>query len=329
MKRRLLLAYSATAALAPSLVSFSANAQTPYPTRAVRILIPFTAGQGSDILARVIATRLSSQWGQAVVVENKAGANGAIAAQEVARAAHDGNTLLLTSNSPIVINPSLYKNLPYNVTKDFRPVALLAKTPLALVANMQQPFKTVPELIAYAKANPGKLSYSSIGAGSTSHMAMEAFKQATNIDVAHIPYKGSAPALNDLIAGHVQIMLDGLPSCLPYIKGGRIRELAVTGNSESSFLRGVPTLDSLGVNGVPAGGWYGLLVQANTDETIVSKLHADFTALMMKQEFQERLRSLSLESSPATSSAEFGELIRRETSQWEGTAKKLGLFRTE
>lgn len=328
MKRRLVL--SATAALCPWTLGLrQAWPQAPYPSRPVRVLIPFAAGQGSDILARALGEGLTAKWGQPVVVDNKAGGNGAIAAQDLVDAVPDGHTLLLTSNSPIVVNPVLYKSLRYDVQRDFRPVALLSTTPLVLVANLAQPFKTVPELLRYAKANPGKLSYASIGAGSTSHMCMEAFKQAAGIDIVHVPYKGSAPALADVIGGHVQVMIDGLPSALPHVKAGRVQALAVTGPSESSFLPGIPTMDAQGVHGVPAGGWYGLIAPARTDPAIVAKLYEDFTSLMQQEQVKARLRTLSLEPAPRLTMAEFGEMVRRETAMWAETARKLGLYKSE
>jgi tripartite-type tricarboxylate transporter receptor subunit TctC len=307
----------------------TASAQGVYPTRPVRVLIPFAAGQGSDILARALGEQLATRWGQPVVVDNRAGANGAIAAQELAAAAPDGHTLLLTSNSPMVVNPVLYKSLRYDVDRDMRAVALLSTTPLALVANVDKPFTTVTELLAYARSNPGRLSYASIGAGSTSHMCMEAFKQATGIDVVHVPYKGSAPALADVMAGHVDIMIDGLPSALASLKSGKTRALAITGKAESSFLPGVPTLDSLGVKEVPDGGWYGLMAPARTDPAIIAKLHDDFTSLMQRPDVEARLRGLNLEPAPILTSAQFHEMIRRETTMWAATARKLGLYKSE
>jgi len=328
MKRRsFLLASSMLAPFAAS-TSQAANHST-YPSRPVRVLIPFSPGQGSDILARALGEQLGNQWHQPVIVDNKAGANGALAAQELVAAAPDGHTLLLTSNSPIVVNPVLYKNLKYDVSRDFRPVTLLSTTPLALVANLQQPFKTVPELLAYAKANPGKLSYASIGSGSTSHMCMEAFKQATGIDVVHVPYKGSAPALADLVGGHVQIMIDGLPSALPHVRGGRAQALAITGSTESKFLPGVPTLESQGIRGVPAGGWYGLMAPARTDPAILAQLYTDFTSTMKRPDVEARLKSLNLERAPDLTSAQFEDMIRRETLMWADTAKRLGLYKSE
>ncbi|WP_424458414.1 Bug family tripartite tricarboxylate transporter substrate binding protein [Ottowia sp.] len=327
MKRRSFLL--ASSMLAPFATGIAHANSGTYPNKPVRVLIPFAPGQGSDILARALGEQLGAQWHQPVLVENKAGANGALAAQELAVAAADGHTLLLTSNSPIVVNPVLYKNLKYDVSRDFRPVTLLSTTPLALVANLQQPFKTVPELLAYAKANPGKLSYASIGSGSTSHMCMEAFKQATGIDVVHVPYKGSAPALADLVGGHVQIMIDGLPSALPHVRGGRAQALAITGSTESKFLPGVPTLESLGIQGVPAGGWYGLMAPARTDPAILAQLYADFTSTMKRPDVEARLKTLNLERAPDLTSAQFESMIRRETLMWADTAKRLGLYKSE
>lgn len=325
MQRRDLL----TAAWGAVLVApLRVTAQSGFPSKPVRILIPFTAGQGSDILARALAEQLAALWHKPVVVENRPGANGSIAAQELANAPADGHTLLLTSNSPMVVNPVLYKNLAYDVQRDFQPVALLSTTPLALVCNTSQPFQTVQELVAYAKAHPGTLSYASIGAGSTSHMCTEAFKQATGVDAVHVPYQGSAPALTDVVAGHVHFMIDGLPSALPHVKSGKARALAVTGSKPSAFLPDVPTLESLDIQGVPAGGWYGLMAKRNADQAAVQRVLDDVRAVMRRQAFRDRLLALNLEVAPELSSAEFGAMIEQETKMWEQTAKRLSLYQS-
>lgn len=324
MHRRTLLGALALAALDPQLT----QAQPRYPSKPVHMLIPFPPGQGSDVLARALSDRLSAVWGQPVVVDNRSGANGSLAAQGVGRAAPDGQTLLLTSNSPIVINPSLYKKLAYNVEADLRPVALLATTRMALVVNPALPVKTMNELIAYARANPGKLSYGSPGAGSTSHLSMEQFKHATKTDMVHVPYRGSAPAMTDLMSGNVQLMIDGFASSLPHAQTGRVRTLAISGEGESRYVPGVPTFDALGIKGI-GSGWYGVLVPAATDARIVQKLNADFTAAATHPEIAGRLSALYLDPVPTMDAAAFGELIKRETAMWARTARALGMYRTE
>jgi tripartite-type tricarboxylate transporter receptor subunit TctC len=326
MKRRIFLCGASAAFALPQV----ARAQATYPSKAVHILIPFAAGQGSDVLARALSEKLSGMWGQPVVVENRSGANGTLAAQEVARSQPDGHTLLLTSNSPMVINPNLYKRLPYSVERDFKGVGLLATTDLALYVNPSLPVKTVSELIAYARANPAKLSYGSPGAGSTSNLLMEAFKKETGTTIVHIPYKGSAPAMTDLMAGNIQLMFDAFASSLQHVKGGRVRVLAVSGKTESHFVPGIPTLISAGVTGLPtSGGWYGVFAPAGVDRAIVQKLNADFAAVIAQPDFQGRLASLYLDAPVAMSPEEFSQFVKADTAQWEKTTKKLGLFGSE
>jgi tripartite-type tricarboxylate transporter receptor subunit TctC len=328
MKRRKILLAAPAAAFA--LVSKAGNAQSRYPARPVKVLVPFAPGQGSDVLARALSDKLSRLWEQPVIVENRSGANGTLAAQELARSSPDGHTLLLTSNSPIVINPNLYRKLPYSVENDFKSVALLATTELALVVTPSLPVRTVGELLAYARANPGKLSYGSPGAGSTSHLLMEAFKHEFELSMVHAPYKGSAPAMTDLMTGTIQLMMDGLPSSLPHVKSGRIRPLAVSGKTESQYMPGVPTLAASGVRTLPtAGGWYGLFVPTAVDAAVVQKLNADFASVMAQPDLLMRLKSLFLEGVPAMSPQQFSQFVRSDTAQWEAATRALGLYRTE
>ena len=307
-----------------------AHAQTlKYPSKPVRVLVPFAPGQGSDTLARVVGERLSALWGQPVLVENRSGANGSLAAQEVARSPADGHTLLLTSNSPVVINPNIYRKLGYNVARDLKAVTLLATTDLALAVTPALPAKNANELIAYLRANPGKLSYGSPGVGSTSHLSMEAFKQAAGVDLVHVPYKGSSPAMTDLMGGNIQLMMDALPSTLQNMKAGRIRVLAVLGSRPSSFAPEIPTLASTGITGLPAGGWYGVFTPAGVDAAIVTKLFEDLKQVMAQPEVEARLRSLYLEPVTPITPARFNEFIQQETAGWEKTTRALGLYQTE
>jgi tripartite-type tricarboxylate transporter receptor subunit TctC len=304
-------------------------AQAGFPSKPVRILIPFAPGQGSDVLARALSDKLTAMWSQPVIVENRAGANGSLAAQEVAKAPGDGHTLLLTSNSPMVINPSLYKKLPYDARADFRPVILLATTELALVVSPSLGVKTVADLVAYAQANPGKLSYASPGAGSTSHLAMEAFRRVTKTSMVHIPYKGSAPAMADIMGGSVHLMMDAFPSSVPHVRGGRVLALAVTGKQQSGYLPGVPTLAEAGVQGMPGGAWYGVFAPAGVDQAVADRMNADFASVLKQPEFAPRFRSLYLESAPAMTAAQFGQMVAADAAQWESTTRALGMFRTE
>lgn len=325
MKRRSFILGSVAALGAPQIVRAKAG---PFPSRPVRVIVPFAPGQGSDILARAIGQRLYSTWKQPVIVENRAGANGTIAVNEIVKSEGDGHTLLITSNSPVVINPSLYKDLSYNVQRDLKPVILLSTTAVGLMVNPELPARDIGQLIALLKKEPGKYSYGSIGVGSTSHLAMETFKRATGVDVVHVPYRGSSLAMTDLISGNIQLMFDGLPSSLPLVKSGRIRSIAMSGSKPSRFLPDAPALGAINIKGTPEGGWYGLLVSAKVDDAIVQKLNADFRAILQEPDIQEQLTVLAMDSVPAMSAMQFGEFIGRETEYWRGVAQSLGIYQS-
>ncbi len=236
---------AAAAAFAPA-----ASTQTPYPTKPVRIVVPFPAGGTTDILARAAAQKLSETWGQQVVVDNRPGAGGNIGAELVAKSPPDGYTLLMGTVGTHAINASLYAKMPYDHVKDFAPVILVAGVPNVLVVHPSLPVNSVQELIAYAKANPGKLNFASSGSGTSIHLSGELFKVMTGVQMTHVPYKGSAPALTDLVGGQVQLMFDNLPSSLPLIKAGKLRALAVTSAQRSPALPDVPTVAESGVPGI-------------------------------------------------------------------------------
>lgn len=324
MKRRSFIAGSAMALAAPGLVLAGARA---YPSRPVRLIVPFAAGQGSDVLARAIGKRLYALWGQPVIVENRAGANGTIAVNEVLKSPGDGHTLLVTSNSPIVINPSIYKHLSYDVRKDLKPVMLLSTTDVGLMVHPDVPARDVGRLIQVLKQAPGKYSYGSIGVGSTSHLAMETFKRATGVQAVHVPYRGSSLAMTDLIAGTIQLMFDGLPSSLPHVHSGRIRALAISGSHPSRFLPGVPALGPIGVQGTPDGGWYGLLVSASVDDALVRQLNADFASVLREPDIRAQLTVLAMDAVPVMNPSQFADFIGRQTAYWDGVAHRLGIYR--
>jgi len=317
------------AAAAQALLPTWAAAQAFQPGRAVRLVIPFAPGQGSDILARAIAQQLSQRWSLPVTVDNKPGANGSIAASDVAKAPGDGHTILVTSNSPIVINPNLYKKLSYDPQTDLRAVKLMGFADLAILVNAQVPARTLPELVALLKSKPGKLSFGSPGVGSTSHMASQLFMQLTGTDMVHVPYKGSGPAMTDLIGGQIEVMTDALPSALATAKGGRVRMLALTGSRPSSFAPDVPTAVSQGIAGLPFGGWYGIFVPASTPQPLVDRIAGDLNAVMQAPEMMTRLKDQSIEPAPQGTAASFAEFVRTEIGFWENTTKRLNLYHSE
>lgn len=327
MKRRTFLTGGTAAALALPF-AFTARAQQ-FPVKPVRLVVPFATGQGSDILARAIAEKLHAQWGKPVIVDNKAGANGSIAASEVVRNADDGHTILVTSNSPMVINPNLYKALSYDVERDLKPVILLSTTDVGLMVNPKLPANNIDELIALLKSEPGKYSYGSIGMGSTSHLAMETFKRATGTDIVHVPYRGSSLAMTDLISGNIQLMFDGLPSSVPHVKSGRIRSLAVSGTRHSRFLPDAPVLGDIGIHGTPNGGWYGVMVGASVDDAVAAQLNAAFRNVLEEPGIRQQLTELSMDAAlPPMSQAEFRQFIEKETAYWKGVTTELGIYQS-
>ena len=287
-----------------------AVAQT-YPDRAVHLIVPFSAGSAVDTLARIPGQKLAELWGQALVVDNRTGANTIIGTEAAAKAAPDGYTLLLTNDAALATNPALYPKLPYDPLRDFAPITLGASIPVVLVAHASQPFASVQELVAYAKANPGKLHYASGGNGSAQHVPMEMFKQIAGIDLVHVPYKGLGPAFNDVVSGQIPIMFAGLSNTPPHIKAGRIRALAIGSAKRSAAMPDVPTMQEAGVPGFDYSAWAGVLAPAGTPAAIVQKVNADWARVVALPEVRDKLVALGFELTP-TSPAEFGEMIRRE-----------------
>jgi tripartite-type tricarboxylate transporter receptor subunit TctC len=287
-----------------------AVAQT-YPDKPVHLIVPFSAGSAVDTLARVPGQKLAELWGQALVVDNRTGANTIIGTEAAAKAAPDGYTLLLTNDAALATNPALYPKLPYAPLRDFAPITLGASIPVVLVAHASQPYASVQELVAYAKANPGKLHYASGGNGSAQHVPMEMFKQAAGIDLVHVPYKGLGPAFNDVISGQIPVMFAGLSNTPPHIKAGRIRALAIGSARRSSAMPDVPTMQEAGVPGFDYSAWAGVLAPAGTPPAIVQKVNADWARVIAMPEVRDKLVALGFELTP-TSPAEFGEMIRRE-----------------
>lgn len=297
----------------------SRAADPPYPSRVIKLVVPFPAGNTADIVARMLAERFSAQLGQPVIVDNKPGAAGSIGADAVAKAQVDGHTLLLTTSSPLVLNPSLYRKLSYNVERDFVPVGMIGFLPTILVANPGVPAANVPELVAYLRDNPGKVSYGSSGAGSFAHVTMEVFKGAVGADVVHVPYRGNAQADNDLLAGHISLMFTSLSSSAPLVASGRLKALAVTSPARSPFAPAVPTLAASGIAGLAGFDvtyWVGVLAPAGTPAPIVKKLNDEINGLLQAPEFREQLAKQKIDASRPMSPDDIARLISAEKTRW-------------
>ncbi|HTK02403.1 MAG TPA: tripartite tricarboxylate transporter substrate binding protein [Bordetella sp.] len=292
-----------------------------WPTKTIRLVLPFPPGGGTDTLARIMAPKLNDLLGQAVVVDNRAGASGNIATEIVAKADPDGYTVLMGFNTALTMNPSLYKNLPFNVQRDFKPVTMLASALYVLVVNPALPVHTVQELVNLSKAKPGTLNYSSSGPGSPLHMAGELFKARTGADITHIPYKGGGPAVIGLLGGQAQLMFGSISAVMPHVKEGKLRAIAVTSLKRSDVAPDLPTLDELGLKGFNVTSWYGLLVPKNTPDAIVTKLAAAAQKVVQMPEVRDAMAKQGLELSIDTPQ-EFADTIKTETATWADLIKK-------
>lgn len=281
-----------------------------YPTKPITIIVPFPAGGTLDNLTRSLAQKMSDDFKQPVIIDNKPGAGTVIGTEIVARAAPDGYTLGMVANS-FAINPSLYDNLRYDTVKDFTPVSWVAYTPHLLVVNPDVPVKSLADVIATAKSKPGELSFASFGAGTSPHIAIERLKAEAKIDVLHIPYKGQAPALNDLLGGHVDMMFANTPDVLPHVKSGKLRAIALANDTRLESIPDVPTFKEAGVDNMNSNSWYGVIVPSGTPAPIVEKLSAEFVRIVNLPEIRERLLAQGLEPA-GTTSAEFAEYLKSE-----------------
>ena len=293
MTRRAALAMTAAVALAAP-----ARAQAAFPSRPLRILVPFAAGGTTDILARAIGERLSVALGQPVVIDNRGGAGGTVAGEAFARSEADGHTLLVATASLICINKALYARLPFDPDVDFLPVAMLAQQPNVLVVNPRQlPMATLPDLIAHIRANPGKVNFASSGTGSQLHLTGEMFRAAVGVEMTHVPYRGSAPAMTDLVAGNVPMMFDGLGTALPQIRGGAIRALGVASDAPNAALPGVPTIASV-LPGFLSVNWTGLFALRGTPETVLARIDAETRAALAGPEMAVVFRDRAFDPMP-------------------------------
>ena len=300
------------------------GAADQFPTRPIRIVVPYAPGGNVDISARIIAPPLAEVLGQTVVVDNRPGAGGNLGASLVAKSTPDGHTLLVGSSGPLSVNPVIFKNLPYDSLKDYAPISTVQAVPLVLLASPKSGFNSVADVIAAAKSRPGKVTMASAGAGTTNHFAIELFAQMANVKVLHVPYKGSGPALSELLGGQVETMVDQLAASIGYVKDGRLKVLAVTTAQRSGVLPNVPTLDELGYKGYQASTLLGLLAPAGTPKPVVAKLNSAVRKVMDSNVVADRFRGLGANPG-ASSPEEFSKRIRDELQQWQGLANKLGL----
>ncbi len=312
-----------TAVLALMLATAGASAQG-YPTKPIRLVVPYPAGGPLDIMARAIGQKLTEAWKQPVVVDNRAGAGGNIGADFVAKSAPDGYTLLMGAVATHAINPSLYSKIPYDPVKDFAPVALVAQVPNILVVNPAVPAKTVRELIALARAQPGTLNFGSGSTGSTGHLAGELFNTMAGVKMVHIPYKGAAPATADLLGGQVQLMFDNLASALPNVKAGKLRALAVTTLARSPAIPELPTIAESGLPGFDLTTWFGLLVPAGTPPEIVARLNAEIVRALDAKDMRERLEKMGAEPLSNNTPERFAAFIRSEAAKYARVVKDSG-----
>ncbi|MBP3980133.1 MULTISPECIES: Bug family tripartite tricarboxylate transporter substrate binding protein [unclassified Acidovorax] len=320
--RRKALAVLASLAAGAATLPGAAFAQA-YPTKPISIVVPFSAGGTTDILARLVGQYLSTELGQPVVVDNKAGAGGNIGGQYAARAAADGYTLFMGTVGTHAINASLYKKMPFDPIKDFAPLTRVANVPNLLVANPQQPFKTVPEMIAYAKANPGKINFGSPGNGASPHLSGELFKSLAKVDLTHIPYKGSAPAVTDLLGNQIAIMFDNLPSVIPHVRSGKLRAIAISTAKRSPELPDVPTIAEAGVPGYEAMSWFGMFAPAATPKPVLDKLSAALAKVLANPEVKKKIADQGGESVNETP-AQFAAFIKSESTKWGKVVKESG-----
>ncbi len=317
-----LSAFCLFGALNLATVPAQAQAQAPYPSKAVRIVVGFSAGGTTDVLARILAKDMAEDIGQSFVVDNKPGAGSNIAAELVVRAPADGYTLLMIAVTN-AINQTLYPNLKFDVLKDFSPVGLAAKVPNMLVIYPKLPINSVQELIEYAKKNPSAVNFASSGAGTSIHMTGELFKMKTQLDIQHIAYKGSTPALTDLIGGQVQIMFDNMPTAWPMVQAGKLRALAITSPKRSPAAPDVPTMEESGFPGFDVSSWFGLAAPAGTPKEIVAKLNASMNKVLAKPEVQKRLDDLGA-TNGAGSVEQFDQFLKSQTETWGVVVKSAG-----
>lgn len=310
-------------ALAAGLVfcTGSAAAQATWPAQPVKWIVPYPPGGSTDMLARLVSHKLGERLGQPVIVENKAGAGGNVGTDFAVKQPADGYTIVMGNIGPISINPALYPDLPYKPQRDLAPVAMLMSVPNLLVVNPSLPVRSVQELIAYAKKNKEPLDYATPGAGTSLHLAGELFASSAGVRLTHVPYRGSAPGLNDTVAGHVPMMFDNMPSALQLVKAGKLRALAITSTARSPQLPEVPTMAEAGLPGYEIAGWFGVLAPAATPKPIIERLNQELLAVLAMPDVREQINAMGGIIS-AEGPADFGRYIAAETDKWGALVSK-------
>ena len=299
-------------------------AQTTYPNKTIKMIVPYPAGGTTDFLGRMVADRLQSGFGATVVVENKPGAATSTGAEQVARAEPDGYTLLMATSTTLAINKTLYRKLPYDPVKDFTPIALVAAVPFALICNPQIPAKTLSEFIAYAKSNPG-LAYGSAGNGSPQHLGAEMLRAAAGIEIRHVPYRGSVPAMLDVIAGHIPFMVVDLQPALPQIQSGKVRVLGVTTLKRVAAAPDIPTLAEAGLAGFELVAWQGVVAPAGVPRPIVDQLAAQIGSLVADPATRDKLTAIALEPLPGSTPDSFAAYVKTEVGRWADIVRNSGV----
>ncbi|NML44155.1 tripartite tricarboxylate transporter substrate binding protein [Ramlibacter sp. G-1-2-2] len=313
----------ALAAIAAGALPAFAFAQSGWPNKPIKMVVPLTAGGPTDLLARILAQPLGERLGQTIVIDNRPGAGGDIGAEFVAHSEPDGYTLFLGTSGPLSINATLYGNLKFDPIKDFAPITLAADAPFVVVVNPKLPVKTLPELIAYAKAHPGKLNDGSV-TGSAAHLATELFKRSVQLDFVHVSYKGAAVATTDLLAGQIDLSFASTPGVMGYIKAGKLRPLAVTSATRLKDLPDVPTVAEAGVAGYEASVWYGVLAPAGTPEAIVARLNTELTRILQDKKVLQQMAQNDFHPLGSTP-AQFGAFIKSESDKWGKVVKAAGI----
>ncbi|BEP38239.1 tripartite tricarboxylate transporter substrate binding protein (plasmid) [Variovorax sp. V59] len=298
-------------------------AQASYPSRPIRLIVPFPAGGGTDLIAREVANKVATSNGWSIVIDNKPGSGGNLGVDAAAKAAPDGYTLVLGQTSNLAINPTLYAKLPYNPEKDLTPIGLVASAPLVLVVAADSPYKTLADVVAAAKARPEALNYASSGSGTVAHLATELFQKTANVRFTHVPYKGAAQGSTDLIGGQIQMYMSSVPTLIGHIKSGKMRPIVVTSRKRTTDLPDAPTVDESGYKGFEAATWFGVAGPAGLPKDMVAKLNAAFNKALQDPEVKRKLASQGAEVKGSTPE-EFGAYIREETVRWGKVVKDSG-----
>lgn len=320
-KRHLLV----TLAAATLLVPLPGRAQSDYPNRPIKLVVGFAPGGSTDIVARIVAKHLGDRLGQAVIVENRAGAGGTIGADAVAKAPPDGYTLTLATTSTHAISAGAYSKLPFVATRDFTPISLVAVTPYLLVVNPQVPARTLSEFVGHVQANTGKLNYGSAGSGTATHLSMEMLKGAAKLDIKHIPYKGNAPADVAILAGEVQAVFGSMPALLQNAKAGKVRPIAVGTTTRSPALPDVPTVAEQGYPGFNAALWLGIMGPASLPKPVVDRLHKELVAIVATEEFRKAMDANGAEATSSAAPEEFARMVRGEVDRYTQLVHGLGI----